>query len=88
MGLNVWAYSGYLYEVLAEKAKEDSDIAELLSSIDVLVDGPFVEKLHSFELKWRGSRNQRLIDMPATLRAGKVVLWEPYSFVPPKPSNW
>lgn len=86
--LSVWAYSGYLYEDLMEKAKTDPDIESLLATIDVLVDGPFVQSMHSYELKWRGSRNQRLIDMGKTRSQGKVVLWEPYSFVPQKPSNW
>lgn len=88
MGLSVWAYSGYTFEALAEMAKSNEAVAQLLAIIDVLVDGPFVEKLHSYELKWRGSRNQRLIDMAATRRAGKVVLWEPFCYVPSKPSNW
>lgn len=88
LGLNVWAYSGFVYEDLQGMACENEAIADLLASVDVLVDGPFVQKLHSYELKWRGSRNQRLIDMAATRKAGKVVLWEPYSFVPKKPSNW
>lgn len=49
---------------------------EMLSLIDVLVDGRFVERLHDLSLDYRGSRNQRLIDMPRTLAEGKVVLWE------------
>ena len=63
-------------------------VHDLLLSTDVLVDGPFVEKLHSYQLKWRGSSNQRLIDMLASRTRGAVVLWEPYSFVPKKPDNW
>ena len=48
----------------------------LLSETDVLVDGPFLQKEKSYELHFRGSRNQRLIDVPASLAQGKVVLWE------------
>lgn len=63
-------------------------IANLLDHIDVLVDGPFVESRKSLELKWRGSSNQRLIDVPATRRKGAVVEWQPASFSLEKPSNW
>ena len=48
----------------------------LLAETDVLVDGPFLQKEKSYELHFRGSRNQRLIDVPASLAQGKVVLWE------------
>jgi anaerobic ribonucleoside-triphosphate reductase activating protein len=72
-GLNVWAYSGYLYEQLA--AGEPSPLAaELLAQCDVLVDGPFVESQASYESRWRGSTNQRIIDIPASLQAGAAVL--------------
>lgn len=66
----------------------DLAIGTLLDHLDVLVDGPFVEKLKSLELKWCGSSNQRLIDMPATRRTGRIVLWQPESFSLEKPSNW
>ena len=49
---------------------------EFLSYLDVLVDGPFVEEKKNLALRFRGSENQRLIDMPATLASGKIVLWE------------
>ena len=62
--------------------------AALLAETDVLVDGPFVESRKSLELKWCGSSNQRLIDLPATRRAGSVVEWQPASFSLEKPSNW
>lgn len=88
LNLSVWAYSGYTFEALQGMAQEDPDVEQLLASIDVLVDGPFVQSLHSYELKYRGSRNQRLIDMATTRKAGKVVLWEPFCYVPAKPSNW
>ena len=71
MGLNVWAYSGYTYEQLKEKAPE------LLNEVDVLVDGPFILAQRSLELKFKGSRNQRLIDVKRSLKEEKVVLWEP-----------
>lgn len=68
--------------------RRDLAIGSLLDHLDVLVDGPFVEKLKSLELKWCGSSNQRLIDVPATRRTGRIVLWQPESFSLEKPSNW
>lgn len=74
-GLNVWAYTGYTWEQLLER--NDPDQTALLREVDVLVDGPFIQAERSLELDYRGSRNQRLIDVPATLRTGKVTLWTP-----------
>ena len=62
--------------------------AALLNQTDVLVDGPFVQALHSFDLPWRGSSNQRLIDVPATRASGRIVLWETRQEFPKKPSSW
>jgi anaerobic ribonucleoside-triphosphate reductase activating protein len=71
-GLNVWAYSGYLYEQLL--AGVPSAAAPLLlEQVDVLVDGLFVDELKSLDLQWRGSSNQRIIDIPASLASGTVV---------------
>ena len=72
-GLNVWAYSGYTFEQLLEKSKTDSGIARLLELTDVLVDGPFVISEKSYDVSWRGSRNQRLINVPESLRLQKAV---------------
>jgi len=66
--LNIWVYTGYLYE-------EVKDLP-VMEWIDVLVDGPFVEELRDISLPFRGSPNQRLIDIPATREAGKVVEWK------------
>lgn len=63
-------------------------MAELLAIIDVLVDGPFVEGRKSYALKWRGSDNQRLIDVPRSQAEGRVVLWSNESYVPEKPPSW
>ena len=74
-GMNVWCYTGYtLEELLAQK---DSDRMRLLGLVDVLVDGRYVARERSLELLYRGSRNQRLIDVPATLGCGEVRLYEP-----------
>ena len=71
-GLNVWCYTGYEYEQLLER----EDAWALLDDVDVLVDGPFLLGERSLELRFRGSRNQRVIDMRATRERGEVVLVE------------
>jgi len=74
----IWAFTGFTYEALltdgAHPRCEATDA--MLALIDVLVDGPFVEKLHDISLRFRGSSNQRLIDLNATRAAGEVVLWD------------
>lgn len=72
-GRNIWVYTGFLYEHFSIASKPFTDIFE---NLDVLVDGPFVLQKKTLELPFRGSGNQRLIDMPKTLKSGKVVLWE------------
>lgn len=76
----IWCYSGFTWEQLTGKEPsrcrcEVTD--EFLSLLDVLVDGPFVEELHDITLLFRGSSNQRLIDVPKTLASGEIVLWKP-----------
>lgn len=78
LGMNVWCYTGYTFEELLKKAKEDSVFTEVLKEIDVLVDGRFVQKLKSFNVIFRGSTNQRIIDVKKSLESGKVVLIEKY----------
>ena len=72
-GRNVMAYSGYTYEQLL--TSDDPDVRELLSLCDILVDGPFVLAERDLTLRFRGSRNQRLIDVPKSLEQGEVVLY-------------
>lgn len=74
--LNVWTYTGYTFEQLIEMSKTDSGVKELLSLTDVLVDGRFILSEKTYDAPWRGSRNQRLIDVPASLKAGGIVPWE------------
>jgi len=69
LGLNVWTFTGYTFEQLLH----EPECRELLELTDVLVDGPFVISERSLSLKWRGSRNQRVIDVVGSLRAGAVV---------------
>ena len=63
-------------------------IRDLLAATDVLVDGPFIEGQRSLELQWRGSANQRLIDLPATRAAGRIVEWRAPTFDTQKPESW
>ena len=72
---SIWAFTGYLFErdILSGRL---GDTSEYLSYLDVLVDGPFVEAKKNLSLRFRGSENQRLIDVPASLEKGEVVLWE------------
>ena len=74
----VWAFTGFLYEdLLREESHPRCEVTdEMLDMIDVLVDGPFVEKEKSYSLHFRGSRNQRLIRVKESLEQGRVVLWE------------
>jgi len=69
---DIWCYTGFMYESLISH-----DQRELLEHVDVLVDGPYVERLRDTDLLFRGSSNQRLIDVPKSLYAGEVVLWQP-----------
>lgn len=73
IGLNVWAYTGFLYEALLSGTKERR---KLLENIDVLVDGKFEIANKSLDCKFRGSTNQRLIDVAKSLKEGKVVLYD------------
>ena len=75
LGKNVWTYTGYTLERLL--SEDDPDRLALLRETDVLVDGPFVQAEKSLELRFCGSRNQRLIDVKRSLASGGAVLWEP-----------
>ena len=65
---DLWAWSGFLYEDLKDK--------EIMKYLDVLVDGRYMDELHDFRLEWRGSSNQRVIDIQKSKKQGKVVLWK------------
>jgi len=77
-GLNIWCYTGYTFEQLLQMAKVRPAIYAFLEQIDVLVDGRFILEERSLDLKFRGSKNQRLIDIPKSLKQGHVVLMEKY----------
>ena len=71
---SIWSFTGYVYGKNLPQVPGVTDA--LLASLDVLVDGPFIEEQKNLRLRFRGSENQRLIDMPQTLKAGTVVLWD------------
>ena len=72
-GLNIWVFTGFTFEEVAEKAKSEPDVNRLLELTDVLVDGAFDLAERTLSLKWRGSRNQRVIDIPKSLEAGEAI---------------
>ena len=72
---NVWAFTGYIYDkdLILGGRKHTKDTDDLLSLIDVLVDGPFIEEQKDITLKFRGSVNQRILDLKKTMESGKIV---------------
>lgn len=75
-GLGVMSYSGFAVEELIREASSENAYMELLNSIDYLVDGRFVESLKSYECRFRGSTNQRIIDVKKTIEQGHAVTCE------------
>ena len=75
---DIWAYTGYTWEQLISGTHRVSlpETKELLSQIDTLVDGPFILAQKNIRLRFRGSENQRIIDVKRSLGVGQVVLWE------------
>ena len=75
---SIWAFSGYLFDrdILAGRLGPWEITREYLSYLDVLVDGPFVESRKNLSLRFRGSENQRIIDVPASLAENRIVLWQ------------
>jgi anaerobic ribonucleoside-triphosphate reductase activating protein len=69
---NIWCYTGFLFEQLLKNPLQRA----LLEHIDVLVDGRFIEALKDEELRFRGSSNQRIIDVPRSLKEGKAVVMD------------
>ena len=74
LGMNVWAYTGFTFDELIEKGSKD--ILEFLSEIDVLIDGRFEIDKKSMDLEFRGSSNQRIIDVPKSLEYNRVILYD------------
>ena len=65
---NIWSWSGFLFDQIKDK--------EIFDYLDVLVDGQYIDELHDPTLKWRGSSNQRVIDVQKTIKKGDIVLYE------------
>ncbi len=74
-GYSVWAYSGWTLEQLLADSRPG--VRRLLEQLDVLVDGQYRKEERSLLLSWRGSHNQRVLDVPASLAQGTAVLWRP-----------
>lgn len=75
---SIWAFSGYLFDedILSYRLCDAEITKQILGYLDVLVDGPFVAAKRDLNLRFRGSSNQRLIDVPASLNNGEIILWE------------
>ncbi len=74
----IWAFSGYLFDkdILSGRLGPWEITREYINCLDVLVDGPFIQEKKDLTLRFRGSSNQRIIDVPASLAKGEVVLWQ------------
>jgi len=72
--LNIWSYTGYTFEYILEHKKENKGWEELLNNIDVLVDGKFEIEKKDETIKYRGSSNQRIINVQESLKSGNIVL--------------
>ena len=77
-GLNVWCYTGFTFEQLIDASEDDNKLLEFLNNIDVLVDGPFILEQKSLDIKFRGSKNQRVIDVKKSLSNKKAVILKEY----------
>lgn len=71
LNMNVWCFTGYTFEELLDLC--DPNVMAFLKEVDVLIDGPFMREKKSFDIKFRGSSNQRIIDVQKSLQAGKVI---------------
>ena len=78
IGLNVWCYTGYTFEQLLAIARVNPKMLDLLKELDVVVDGKFILEEKSADVKFRGSKNQRIIDVPKSLKENKAICVEKY----------
>ena len=76
---NIWCYTGYLYDrdIIGEMCHKWEETREILSYIDILIDGEFIEELKQANLLFRGSANQRSILVQESLQSNSIVLWTP-----------
>ncbi len=77
-GLNIWAYTGFTFENLVSLSEKKKEIMDFLKEIDVLIDGKFELSNKSYNCIFRGSSNQRIIDVKKSLKAGRVILVSKY----------
>lgn len=75
-GLDIVTFTGYTYEQLLDLAGERPGVSDLLACTDLLIDGPFIKAEKDLTLQFRGSRNQRILDMEKTRSEGRPVLWK------------
>lgn len=75
---NIWSFTGFVYDKdLVPGGRKHCEVTdEMISMLDVLVDGPFIEEKKNLTLRFRGSENQRLIDIKKTLSIGEIALWD------------
>ena len=75
---DIWCYTGYIYEkdLLSGRLCDKNITEKMLRNIDILVDGKFVEELKNLKLRFKGSENQRIIDLKKTEETGIITLWE------------
>lgn len=78
LDMNVWCYTGYTFEQLMVLSKKNEDILSFLNQIDVLIDGKFILAEKSFDVAFRGSKNQRIIDVQKSLKQNRVVIIQKY----------
>ena len=75
----IWLYTGFTWEMLMENIKANTDLSKLyevvISLCDVIIDGPYKDDLRDITLAWRGSTNQRVIDVQKSLEEGKIIIW-------------
>ena len=75
-GLNIWSYTGYTYEFIVSHFNEKPEWRRLINTLDVLVDGEFQQDKKEEGLLFKGSSNQRIIDVKESLKRNQVVIWE------------
>jgi len=77
-GGDIFCFTGYTFEQLLQMVNDDADLSEFLRLVDILVDGPYIDSQRNLMLRFRGSENQRVLDMPRSLEAGEAVWAEGY----------
>lgn len=80
---NIWCFTGYLFDrdIVGKMFDSVPETRELVSYFDIMVDGKFVEELKNVNLRFKGSSNQRIIEVKKSLESGKIVLWEPEEYI-------